>query len=77
MAEEVIHTRTFQVTVSFTDEQRDRYLDNLWRQMGREGREPTSRAVYFSHAIRSEIESHLGSVGLDASVTIVERMEVG
>ena len=68
MAEEVIHTRTFQVTVSFTDEQRDRFLKELeWELMD----------GTISHAIRSEIIDSLRDRDLDASVTIVERMEVG
>ncbi len=68
-AEDTIHIRTFQVTVTFTAEQRRDFLRQMYWNEARDG--PVTQAV------RSEIISNLESVGLDASVTIVERMEVG
>ncbi len=74
MAEEVIHTRTFQVTVRFTDEQRDRFLD---QHLSGTGGVPPPEASYMSDAIKFEIMTNLEALRLDASVTIVERMAVG
>ena len=68
-AEDTIHTRTFQVTVSFTDEQRDKFLDHV-------GVTSVLHSAT-SLAICSEIMANLESLGLDAGVTIVERREVG
>lgn len=74
MAEDTIHTRTLQVTVRFTDEQRDAYLSAI---LSVEDVSPEGKQTYMSEAVRSEIIDHLESVGLDATVTIVERMAVG
>ncbi len=73
MLEETIHTRTFQVTVSFTDEQRDKFLEEVL--LNAHNLPPNAPPI--SEIIRSEIINNLQDVGLDASVTIVERMKVG
>ncbi len=74
MAEGIIHTRTFQVTVSFTDEQRHAYLSEI---LSVEAVSSEGQLTYMTETIRHDIISNLQGVGLDASVTIVERMEVG
>lgn len=71
MAEDAIHTRTFQVTVRFTDEERDRFLAKV-SILPDVGCSPV-----ISERISAEITANLESIGLNASVTIVERMEVG
>jgi hypothetical protein len=74
MAEDTIHTREFQVTVGFTEERRDRFLD---QHLAGTAGAPPPEASYMSEALRSEIIQHLASMGLDVKVTIVQRMEVG
>lgn len=67
---ETRHIRTFQVTVSFTNEQRDRLLARITGLQ--QTKEVETQLV--SQVIRSEIISHLESLGLDASVQLVQRI---